>query len=396
MKNLRLKATLLSFGLAILTVFAVRFGTGNVLLSGNSLLSFQALNSQYQVVVEPLVADESLGVHNLLQASALNPMLDENQDQESLILTVKNLQGQPQIFSLNPHVRLTDDELTGLAKAYERKIPEVEAVERDQDISLEGFPVYDFSLASEPADAEVSLSTQAEEKEVVVAVIDSGIDPTHPIFKDRKILPEVNLVDQDDKDVVGHGTHIAGIIVEESPHAVIAPYKIVGVNGGRLSNVLKAYDQAIADHVDIINSSFGLRNPSHALQEILSKAYLGGITVVAAAGNNNNSEGFYPATYSESVAVASVNHQLKKMPKSNFGDWIDVAADGYMIQSSVPGGGYALKSGTSQATALVSARLAEVLAAWVGPVTQDGLLKELEKDAPKVEGGALAGVPIIQ
>ncbi len=388
--------TFVLVGLALLVsvAWATRASQG-ISLSADSLKALQELNFENDIAVDPWMVRSPAVSSELLQANSFEP--ESALDNQGLVVRLRGPNAD--FVVLRPQKALNADALNGLASAYQEAIPEFETVELDQDVSLQG-PVYDWTDRVEPS---VQLSEEtsdepvlASEKDVVVAVIDSGIDPEHPLFEGRSIRPLVNEVNDDPSDEVGHGTHIAGIVAQNSPHAVIAPYKIVGADGGRLSNVLRAFRHATEDGADIINMSFGLYSESASLERMLEDAYKDGVVVVAAAGNNNNSFGFYPATYPESFAVAAVDADGEKMPKSNYGDWVDVAADGYLIKSSLPGGVYGFKSGTSQATALVSARVAEILWSASGDLLQDEILRQLEAERSTVPDGPLAGIAIIQ
>jgi thermitase len=242
-----------------------------------------------------------------------------------------------------------------------------------------------------------SEETVLDGAEVVVAVIDSGVDGDHPIFENHTVLDGFNTFNSRQKafDDVGHGTHIAGIIAMRSPQAVIAPYKIVDANGGRLSNVLWAFDRAISDDVDIINTSFGLLSPSYSLASLVRQADQQGIWVISAAGNNNNSLGFYPGTYEETLAIASVKPNGEKLTLSNYGSWVDLAANGYFVRSALPNGRYGPKSGTSQATALVSGAAAEWRAEF-GEASLEELFEYFVENGQLIEEGKLAGLSIVE
>ena len=86
------------------------------------------------------------------------------------------------------------------------------------------------------------------------------------------------------------------------------------------------------------------------------------------------------------------------MEKSNYGDWVDVATLGYRIYSSLPGDSYGYKSGTSQATAFISARVAEILASngLGNDMSFEAVLNKLIEEGSIIEDGKLSGVVAIQ
>lgn len=243
-------------------------------------------------------------------------------------------------------------------------------------------------------------------KDVIVAVIDTGIDPKHPDLKGN-IWNEgdaaqpvfgwdytVNRPNPTDEH--GHGTHVAGIIgATVNPRAGIAgvaqkvsimgvKYYKEGASGAvNLANTVKALNYAIDHGARIINYSGG--GPEFSEQEYLAikRAEQKGILIVAAAGNERQNADlrenfYYPAAYGLSniicVAATDINNRL--LASSNWGrQKVDVAAPGENIYSTLPGGRYGAMSGTSQATAFVSGLAALMLAK--APSLKPAELKEL-------------------
>ena len=208
----------------------------------------------------------------------------------------------------------------------------------------------------------------------VIAVLDTGVDPTHPLLASR-LLDGYDLVDDDwapvdegdgldgDGDglideAYGHGTFIAGIVAQLAPEAAIVPIRVLDADGrAELYAVIEAIDMAIEMEVDVINMSFGIlgRGRSNALDKALKRAHKAGIVVVAAAGNTGESGEYYPAAAKDVIAVTALGEDGTLLaPFSNHGKWVHVAAPGVDIVSAVPGGGYAKWSGTSMATPVVS------------------------------------------
>ena len=195
-------------------------------------------------------------------------------------------------------------------------------------------------------------------------------------------------------DDVGHGTHIAGIIAKNAENSIIIPFKIVNKDGGKLSDVIKAIDQSIDAEVDVINISLGVQEASFSLEEIVEKASEKGVIIVAAAGNFSSSEKFYPAAYEETISVAATYYSGKKLESSNYGDWIDVAAKGYHIYSSVPYNDYGFKNGTSQAAAIVTAKVSKLLSDNPD-MTFDSVIEALSTTSSFVKDDELSNVPIV-
>ncbi len=199
---------------------------------------------------------------------------------------------------------------------------------------------------------------------VKVAVIDTGIDCTHPDLQ-CDFSQGVNLLDQgstpmDDNE---HGTHVSGTIAGRgngskgvlgvAPKATLIAVKVLDADGaGSLSDIIKGIDWATTAGVDVINMSLGGPSGSTALQRAVSKALSAGVVVVCAAGNsgpNPDTVGF-PGGYPGVIAVAASDNNDKVASFSSRGDAVAFIAPGVNITSTVPGGGYTKLSGTSMAS----------------------------------------------
>lgn len=388
----------LAVGLAlVLTLVDSQIHPQSEVFQTDSLKALRTLNYQYQMSVEDILAEDSDSplISELYKADALIPV-QKQKDTKGLVVSLKD---QNDFLLLKPLDPLSDSDLEKIADAYERSVPEFANVELDQDVALEG-PAYDWTLypAAAPEVPAVELSSEPVSS-VVVAVIDSGMDESHEIFKDVPLETGWNTISDDSTmlDDVGHGTHIAGIIASNAPGVSIAPYKIVDSKGGKLSNVLEAFSKAIEDKVDVVNASFGLGTASYALETLIEKAYDQGIIVVSAAGNSGKDTGFYPAGYAQTIAVGSVDAGGHELASSNFGSWVDVAAYGYRVKSSLPDNKYGYKTGTSQSTAFVSAAVARLLMSNTEDLSFQDVVSALEENSTEsVPDGELAGTPIVQ
>jgi len=223
------------------------------------------------------------------------------------------------------------------------------------------------------------------EEDVLVAVLDTGIDPDHRDLNGL-IIAEVDFTDSSSSgDIYGHGTHVAGIIAAKNDDV-----GIVGVAPGcRLLNVKVADDVgrcqasslaegiiwAVNNGASIINISLEIREPSLQLEEAINYAWSCGSVIIAAAGNNFNDSPVYPAYYENCIAVAATKQDDNLAPLSNYGDWVDVAAPGFNIYSTLPDNDYGYKTGTSFATAYVSG-MAALLFNVVTDTNGDGRLND--------------------
>jgi len=213
----------------------------------------------------------------------------------------------------------------------------------------------------------------AGKPEIRVAVLDTGIDSTHPALS-RKVVASVSFTESPVvDDLNGHGTHIAGIIAA-SPNSFSG---LIGLaENSQLMNIKVANDDgfcnattiakgiiwAAENGANVINISLVINKPSSELEDAVNYAWDNGVVVVAAAGNCFNSAPTYPAFYPNTIAVAATDTNDRVPSWSNRGEWVDVAAPGVAIYSAAPEEGSAWKSGTSMAAALVSAEAALLFA----------------------------------
>ena len=219
----------------------------------------------------------------------------------------------------------------------------------------------------------------------VVAVIDTGVQSNHPelvgktiagydfIDKDRTPDDVGNRRDDDgdgEKDeLVGHGTHVAGIVALAAPEARIMPVRALDSEGrGTTFGIAKAIRYAVRNGADVVNLSLGSSQQTDLLADLLGDddddEEEGRAVFVAAAGNDNNSVRQFPAAEENAIAVTSVDQQKKKSGFANFGGveerWVKVAAPGTDIHAPFPTGRYATWSGTSMATPFVAGQAALV------------------------------------
>jgi subtilisin family serine protease len=200
---------------------------------------------------------------------------------------------------------------------------------------------------------------------VVVAVIDSAIDISHPSLKDT-ISDSYNALGQDKSSPDSHGTVIAGIIAAHGKVSGVAPgAKILAIrafarskkSGLVTSNsfaLLKSVNWAVANGARVLNLSFeGPHDP--LLERFLKTISTVGIIVVAAVGNAGpEAKPAYPAAYETVIAVTAVDYRKRLYHRAIHGSHVDVAAPGVKILSTKPGGKYGFLTGTSMAAAYVS------------------------------------------
>ena len=201
---------------------------------------------------------------------------------------------------------------------------------------------------------------------ITVAIIDTGVACTHPDLLGKCVAgyDTVN-GDSDARDDHGHGTHVAGLAAANTNNALgvagtgynakIMPVKALNSRGsGDLTWIANAVVWAADNGADVINMSLGGRNSSRTLQDAIAYAIGKGIPVIAAAGNDSSSNPSYPAAYTGVVAVAATSSNDRKANFSNYGSYIDIAAPGVAILSTVDTGSYEAWPGTSMASPIVA------------------------------------------
>lgn len=196
----------------------------------------------------------------------------------------------------------------------------------------------------------------------VVAVVDSGVDASHPFLAGR-VLSGYDFEDNDSDpyDENGHGTHVSGTIVDCTPglNVKILPVRVMDARGEGYSSVIGTGVAYAADTgADVINMSLG-GGHSYYKDDNITYAINKGVSVVVSAGNDNrNTENYCPAHMTDAIVVAAIDSDETKAYFSNYGTSVDVAAPGVGILSCVPGGGYESWDGTSMAAPHVSALVA--------------------------------------
>jgi type VII secretion-associated serine protease mycosin len=228
--------------------------------------------------------------------------------------------------------------------------------------------------------------------DVIVAVLDTGVQSDHPDLKGR-LVQGTNIVDPSraPEDDVGHGTHVAGIIAAEvnnnegvagmTWYTKIMPVKVLDSTGaGSTYSVAEGIIWATDHGAHIINMSLGNYAEAEFLHDALKYAYDRGVVLVAASGNDNTDRPGYPAAYPEVLAVSATDVDESRAEYSNYGDYIDVAAPGTSIPSTYPGSRYAALSGTSMASPHVAA-LASLVRAANSDLTNKEVMDLLRKTA---------------
>ena len=203
-----------------------------------------------------------------------------------------------------------------------------------------------------------------------IAVVDSGINYNHELFKNRitrtKFNSSASGEANNEIDDYGHGTKVAGVIANSTPSNVkISAYKVMDNKGyGSSSTIVAAcsYIEELNNKPDIVNFSLGVET-GVIIESVIDELVNQGITVVAAAGNDNREVIKAPGKCESAITVAAFDYYNKPCSFTNYGQVVDISAPGEYIYTADMSkeNAYTFSLGTSLATPFVSAAAAYVL-----------------------------------
>jgi subtilisin family serine protease len=279
-------------------------------------------------------------------------------------------------------------------------------------------------------EADDAWDTTTGDPSVVVAVLDTGVDWDHPDlaaniwFNAGEVVDGVDNDgngfvddirgwdfvdtaaavatgedgtgwDNDPIDFHGHGTLCSGIVAAVTDNGVgvagvcwncrimavrMAYETPAGEGDFDLDNAVQAIYYATENGADIISMSWGIDSTSSLLYDAVAYAYASGVLLVASAGNAASSDPHYPAAYDEVVAVTATDENDDPASFTNFGGWVELAAPGVSILSTMYDDTYYSSTGTSMAAPHVAGVAALVLSAYPG-ITRDTLRLHLRTQA---------------
>ena len=229
---------------------------------------------------------------------------------------------------------------------------------------------------------------------VVIAVLDTGIDWTHPdleanmwsdedgyhgynFISNNRLPMDDNINSYDENGVwvpntyTYHGTHIAGVasaVIDNSvgvsgmAQALLMAVKVMNESGEGTDTTVSSGIRWAVDHgADIVTMSLGVEGMSLTLTNAVNYASSHGVVLVAASGNSGTSTVSYPAAYQNVIAVGAVDETGRRAEFSNYGTGLDLVAPGVQIYSTQAGSSYQYLSGTSTAAPFVAGVIAMML-----------------------------------
>ena len=236
----------------------------------------------------------------------------------------------------------------------------------------------------------------------VVAVLDSGVDISHPALAGRLLQGYDYVADDPDpteeprridtnrngivSEAYGHGTFVAGMVNLIAPDALILPQRVLDTDGtGSVFVVAQAIIDAVDEGADVINLSMGTgqKFKSQLIEEAIKYAVQHEVVVIAAAGNAATDARQYPAQNKDVLSVTSADADRQLSPFACWGDWVDLAAPAGRVMGPVPGGRFAWWAGTSMAAPQVAGQAALIRSRAGGLKTKDQI-ESITKSAHKL------------
>ena len=245
--------------------------------------------------------------------------------------------------------------------------------------------------------------------DIIIAILDTGIDLTHPEFT-GKLVAGYNALTQTGSPVDnrGHGTHVAGIAAALTDNGIgvagvnwgarIMPIKVLDTGGrGSDSTIARGINWAVDNGAKVINLSLGGTNYSNTVYNSVQRARRSGVLLFAAAGNDylSGNPKLYPAAYEGVVAVGATDNLDRRASYSQTGDYIQFVAPGgdpygdddadpnHWITSTwrrASGTSYAMASGTSQSSP-IAAGLAALIWSVKPELSSDEVLEIMRSTA---------------
>jgi subtilisin family serine protease len=254
------------------------------------------------------------------------------------------------------------------------------------DPSSEALPQYALDRISAVKAHEISEGSGS-----LVAIIDSGIDASHPDLKGQ-IVNMFDATESQSKLTDPHGTAVAGLVAANglllgvAPEARLLDVRVFDTLSDEDATVatseslLRGLDWAVSQKANIINMS--LTGPADPLlKEVMAAIAKRGIIVVAAAGNNGaDAEPAYPAAYDDVIAVTATTSDDSAYEQANQGNYIDIAAPGVDLLVTSPDDTYRLETGTSFAAAEVTGVIA-LLLGQNSEMSREEIVSALERGA---------------
>jgi subtilisin family serine protease len=281
---------------------------------------------------------------------------------------VRRLYNEPEIVEATPNYTYSTAEVLQTSQAFIDQTSQAFIDQTSQAFIDAGVPV-SFTRQKLVSNLHlVEAQVFSRGSGIKVAIVDTGIDTDHPLFRGKIEYPVYDFVDNDGDPSeergagYGHGTFIAGLIALTAPRATLMPLRAFSGDGSGTSfSIARAIRFAADNGADVINMSFGLLEEDSLVKDAVSYAYRRAYLVAAAGNDDQNFIHFPASTGSQTLAVTSTDANDLKASFANYNNGVDVSAPGVDVYSAYPEGRWAFWSGTSFSTGLVSGEAALLL-----------------------------------
>ncbi|HUK23702.1 MAG TPA: S8 family serine peptidase [Terriglobales bacterium] len=213
-------------------------------------------------------------------------------------------------------------------------------------------------------------------KGIKIAVLDSGVESSHPQLGKIRLADDVavvadghklKIVAGEGKDVFGHGTAVAGVIRKVAPECQVGSIRVLGKdNSSRTTIIHRAAQEALDRGYHIVNCSFGCGIEDQVLsyKAWVDEAYLKGVHVVAACNNEDFSRPEWPAYFPSVVAVNMARTNSEDLFYYQHGAMVEFAAQGVDVRVPWSGGTEKVVTGSSFAAPRLAALMARLLSVY--------------------------------
>ncbi|MFC3960225.1 S8 family serine peptidase [Halovivax cerinus] len=271
-------------------------------------------------------------------------------------------------------VKLADDSPSAMDSVIDRleRQPGIEYAERNETwhaFYQPNDPQFGSQYAPQLVNADDAWDTEMGSMDVTIAVVDQGVDYSHPDLQARfQGNAGYDFVDNDSdpapvNNSENHGTHVGGCAAATTDNGrgtagisncrLISGRALGASGGGSMSDIADAIQWSADQGADIVNMSLGGGGASQTGRQAINYAYQNGTLPIAAAGNDGGPVS-YPAAYQNCMAVSAIDQNENLASFSNRGSEINVASPGVDVLAPVPGGSYERLSGTSMACPVAS------------------------------------------
>jgi len=228
---------------------------------------------------------------------------------------------------------------------------------------------------------------QGDGEGVKVAIIDSGVDLSHPALVEQTLLDDVAISCDGSSlmieegcgdDLYGHGTAVTGLLLKEAPGVQVGSFRALDSrNHSRNFVIAECVNQAIARGYQVINCSFGCRGQARYVmdyKEWVDEAYLAGVQVVAACSNVDSGIREWPAYFPSVYGVSGIDCAEDEF-FSTEGKMVSFMAKGERVKVPWLEGKTKVETGSSYAAPIIAGKIAKLLSAF--PQIERGVLKPM-------------------